>query len=44
MDSKNTWTDSAPACQSLHSEAHLVIISSAAEQQAVEGLISNASR
>jgi len=44
MDVRLTWNDAAPACQSLYSQAHLVIISSAAEQQAVEGLINNASR
>jgi len=44
MDSKNAWSNAAPACQSLDSQAHLVIISSAAEQQAVEKLINNASR
>jgi len=43
-DLKLNWNDAGQACQSLHSGAHLVIISSAAEQAAIDGLISSNSR
>jgi len=39
-----TWDDAGSTCESLYNHSHLVIISSAAEQDAVEALINSANR
>jgi len=43
-DLRLNWNDSGQECQSLNSDAHLVIISSADEQTEIEGIINGNSR
>jgi len=44
LDGSLSWDDAGSVCESLHNHSHLVIISSAAEQDAVEALINSANR
>jgi len=40
----NVWAESGQECQSLHSDAHLAVINSSAEQSEIETLISATDR